>query len=114
MDLRLQADWAEYMARAALRRVHRRDPKHGQVLEAFLKMGAGDSEVLAEVLGERKERMAVMLYRARRMLAEELWNELNETVAHADVCDQEMHDLLPFLKDYLDPEATQSLRFFDS
>ena len=102
LELRLQADWAECMARAALARVHARSPKNGQVLEAIIRMRGGDSDVLAELFGEPKERMAVIQYRARRMLAEELWNEINETVMDPDQREQERLVLVPFLRDYID------------
>jgi DNA-directed RNA polymerase specialized sigma24 family protein len=100
-DLRFLESWAGCVVRSAIERVRARSPEGAAILDGLLE-GRSDSA------DEARPRWNAAKFRARKMLAKELWSEVKDTVANAQELDEERLLLHPYLARYLDPDAAPS------
>jgi DNA-directed RNA polymerase specialized sigma24 family protein len=104
----LAAEWAGCQLAVALARVRARSDQNALLLEQSMRTPGATPTELADRLGLPAQRANVILFRARRMLAEALWSEVKETVTDPTDRDEERAALRPFLAPYLDEKSAPS------
>ncbi len=101
--------WVRCALDAALARVRSRSEPNERALRLLLDHPDLDPDDLALRLGLEKPRMRLRLHRARRMLAEELWAVVKETVADERELEDEKARLFRALSRHLDEQKSPSL-----
>jgi serine/threonine-protein kinase len=96
-------EWTECLVRAALERVRAGHEDAARYLDLLLAGQAEDAEAVAAALGVQPRQVPVRRHRARRILAEEIWNEIKATLVDPEEREQERAALAPFLRDLIDP-----------
>lgn len=104
----LQLSWARCMLQAAIARVRDRSPRNAAALEASLATEDTEASAIAARIDVPLSEIPKVLYRARRMLAMEIWQELKSTVSDPGQRDDERAALKPFLEGYMDPQNAPS------
>ena len=100
--------WTRCVLEGALARVQGRSERNATLLHALARdtpLSDGDLAVLIDV---PRARVPVIRFKARKMLAEEVWRELKESVKDGEALDEERIALMPYLGDLLDAEAQGS------
>ncbi|MDJ0974266.1 MAG: hypothetical protein QNJ98_07390 [Planctomycetota bacterium] len=105
----MDREWTEHLIALALAATRGRSRKNAIAIEALMATPDADRAVLAAKLEVQERQVPVNLHRARRMFAEELWEQVKETCSTSDDFLQERSALRPWLEHYLDPETSRSL-----
>ena len=108
LDL-LTEDWAHCLVASALPRVRERSANNADVLSMLLVDADLSTAELADRLGQDHKKVALRVFRAKRMLAEEIWAGVKDSVSSAREFELEREELLPYLSRYLNAEEAPSL-----
>ena len=100
--------WTRCLLRSALDRVSARSPRNAALLGTLLDGRPHADGDLALVLEVPAARIPLLRFKARKMLAEEVWTELKESVSSPQALDEERAALKPYLGDLLDPAKAGS------
>ena len=93
---------------AGIARVRARHELNGRYADLLVAGQADDAAAVAAALDIDEKNVAVRRHRARKMLAEEIWNEIKATIENPEDREDERRALAPFLGDWIDPERHPS------
>ena len=90
------------------RRVADRSLANAELLRQLFVDPTADGDALADRIGLPRQNVALRTHRAKRMLAEELWNCVKDTATTPKQAEEERAALFPYLSRYLGAAAAPS------
>ena len=108
-DERFEKEWVSCLLDAALPRVEERSEPNARLLRILRDNPELDEELLALQMNLKRSQVAVRRHRARKMLAEELWEIVKQTVSSPDELAEERARLGDLLKVYVPATSAPSL-----
>ena len=108
-DESFEQEWVSCLIGAALPRVEERSEPNARILRFLVESPDSDPDFLALRMNLDRSQLALRLHRARKMLAEELWEIVKQTITSNDELEEERARLGRLLKIYLPLDSAPSL-----
>ena len=108
-DTSFSQDWARCLIESAVSRVRVRSESNARLLQLLFVQPDQTVDDLADRLDVDRGKIPLRTHRARKMLAQEIWAEIKETVSSDDDFERERAELQPLLSHYLDCREAPSL-----